>query len=44
MLKMLERYDQPVVYMDSATYTDWAKKTYEAERQTIDRLGMKGSI
>ena len=42
--KMLERYDQPVVYMSAAEYTDWAKKTFEAERATIERLGMKGSI
>jgi tripartite-type tricarboxylate transporter receptor subunit TctC len=44
VLKMLERYDQSVVYMSPSDYTDWAKKTYEAERATIDRLGMKGSI
>ena len=44
VLKMLERYDQPVVYMNSAEYAAWAKKTFEAERETIDRLGMKGSI
>ena len=42
--KMLERYDQPVVYMSAAEYTDWAKKTFEAERATIERLGMKRSI
>jgi tripartite-type tricarboxylate transporter receptor subunit TctC len=44
VLKMLERYDQPVVYMSPSEYTEWAKKTFEAERATIDRLGMKGSI
>jgi tripartite-type tricarboxylate transporter receptor subunit TctC len=44
VLKMLERYDQPVVYMSSAEYTDWAIKTYQAEAATIERLGMKGSI
>ena len=44
VLKMLERYDQPVVYMSPSEYTEWAKKTFEAERDTIDRLGMKGSI
>jgi len=44
VLRMLERYDQPVVYMSPTEYTEWAKKTFEAERQTIDRLGMKGSI
>ena len=44
VLKMLERYDQPVVYMSPAEYTAWAKKTYEAESATIERLGMKGTI
>ena len=44
VLKMLERYDQPVVYMSPDEYTAWAKKTYESERETIERLGMKGSI
>ena len=44
VLKMLERYDQPVVYMNSSEYAAWAKKTFEAERETIERLGMRGSI
>ncbi len=42
--EMLERFDQPVIYMNSADYTAWAKKTYEAESKTIDRLGLKGTI
>lgn len=44
VLKMLERYDQPVVYMSASEYSEWAKKTFEAERATIERLGMTGSI
>jgi tripartite-type tricarboxylate transporter receptor subunit TctC len=44
VLKMLERYDQPVVYMNPEEYTTWARQTFEAERATIERLGMKGSI
>jgi tripartite-type tricarboxylate transporter receptor subunit TctC len=44
VLKMLDRFDQPVVYMSPSEYTTWAKKTFEAERETIDRLGMKGSL
>ena len=44
VLKMLERYDQPVVYMSAPEYSEWAKKTFEAERATIERLGMTGSI
>ena len=42
--QMLERFDQPVVYMSAADYTAWAKKTYDTERATIDRLGMKGTM
>jgi tripartite-type tricarboxylate transporter receptor subunit TctC len=44
VLKVLERYDQPVVYMSPEEYSEWARKTFEAERETIERLGMKGSI
>ncbi|HZH07675.1 MAG TPA: tripartite tricarboxylate transporter substrate binding protein [Lautropia sp.] len=44
VLKMLERFDQSVVYMSPSEYTEWAKKTFEAERATIERLGMKGSL
>jgi tripartite-type tricarboxylate transporter receptor subunit TctC len=42
--ELLERFDQPTIYMSAADYTAWAKKTYEAESKTIDRLGLKGSI
>jgi tripartite-type tricarboxylate transporter receptor subunit TctC len=44
VLQLLERLDQPVVYMGPEEYTAWAKKTYEAEKATIDRLGMRGSL
>ena len=44
VLQVLERFDQPVVYMSPSEYTAWAKATFEAERATIERLGMKGSI
>jgi tripartite-type tricarboxylate transporter receptor subunit TctC len=36
----LEKFDQPVIYMDSATYTRWAAATFSAEKATIERLGM----
>lgn len=42
--QIVDRFDQPVVYMNSADYTAWAKKTYEAEKKTIERLGLVGTI
>ncbi|HRO58901.1 MAG TPA: tripartite tricarboxylate transporter substrate binding protein [Burkholderiaceae bacterium] len=44
VLELLDRYDQPLAYMGPEEYTAWAKKTYEAERKTIERLGLIGSI
>lgn len=44
VLQMLERFDQPVVYMGPDEYTAWAKKTLEAEKATIGRLGLTGSM
>jgi len=42
--QIVDRFDQPVVYMNSADYTAWAKSTYEAEKKTIERLGLVGTI
>ncbi len=42
--EMLDRFDQPTMYLDAADYTAWTKKTFEQESKTIDRLGLKGSI
>jgi tripartite-type tricarboxylate transporter receptor subunit TctC len=42
--EILDRFDQPMVYMSAADYTEWAKKTYAAEAATIERLGMKGTM
>jgi tripartite-type tricarboxylate transporter receptor subunit TctC len=36
----LARYDQPVIYMDTAQYTKFAMDTFTAEKSTIERLGM----
>lgn len=36
----LDKYDQPVIYMNTETYTKWARDTYESEKITIERLGM----
>lgn len=35
-----DKYDQSVIYMDTETYTKWARETYAAEKATIERLGM----
>jgi tripartite-type tricarboxylate transporter receptor subunit TctC len=35
-----EKYDQSVIYMNTETYTKWARDTFEAERATIERLGL----
>jgi hypothetical protein len=40
VLSMLERYDQPVIYMNGEDYAKFAKKTMEEEKPLIDRLGM----
>jgi tripartite-type tricarboxylate transporter receptor subunit TctC len=40
VLAMLEKFDQSVIWMDSATYTRWARETFAAEKATIERLGM----
>jgi tripartite-type tricarboxylate transporter receptor subunit TctC len=40
VLATLDKFDQSVIHMDSATYTKWARETYAAEKATIERLGM----
>jgi len=40
VLTMLERFDQPVIYMGTETYTQWARATFGTEKATIERLGM----
>jgi tripartite-type tricarboxylate transporter receptor subunit TctC len=40
VLAMLEKFDQSVIYMDTDTYTRWARETFAAEKATIERLGM----
>jgi tripartite-type tricarboxylate transporter receptor subunit TctC len=44
VLGLLERYDQPVIYMGPEDYTKFASATFEAEKTTIDRLGLRGSM
>jgi tripartite-type tricarboxylate transporter receptor subunit TctC len=40
VLATFERYDQTVIYMNTADYTRFARETFEAERATIERLGL----
>jgi len=40
VLEVLERYYQPVIYMSTEAYTAYARRTFEAERATIERMGL----
>ncbi len=40
VLASFERYDQTVIYKNTADYTRFARETFEAERATIERLGL----
>lgn len=40
VLEMLEKFHQPVIYMNTEDYTAYARRTFEAERATITRLGL----
>jgi len=40
VLQVLDRYDQPVIYLDSEGYAKFARDTYASEKATIDRLGL----
>lgn len=40
VLETLDKFFQPVIYMDSAEYARYAVRTFEAERTTIERLGL----
>lgn len=39
-IKLLERYDQPLVYLGTDDYTKWAEKTFREEKALIERLGL----
>jgi len=41
---LLDRFDQPMVYMSTEDYAKFARQTYEMERATVERLGLKGSM
>ncbi len=40
VIATLNKYDQPVIYMDTDQYTKFAKETFEEEKQTIQSLGL----
>lgn len=40
VIQLLERFDQPVIYMDNAAYTKFAHDTFYAEKRTMERLGL----
>jgi tripartite-type tricarboxylate transporter receptor subunit TctC len=40
VLAMLDRYDQPVIYMDTVAYQDYARRTYASERTTLAHMGL----
>jgi tripartite-type tricarboxylate transporter receptor subunit TctC len=42
VLATFEKYDQTVIYKDTATYTQYARQTFAAEKATIERLGLAG--
>ena len=44
VLALLDRLDQSVIYLGPEDYTKFAKQTYDDERKTIDRLGLKGTM
>ena len=40
VLEALDRFSQPVIYMNTDDYTRYAAQTFEAEKSTIERLGL----
>jgi tripartite-type tricarboxylate transporter receptor subunit TctC len=40
VLASFEKFDQSVIYMNTETYTKWARETFETEKATIERLGL----
>jgi tripartite-type tricarboxylate transporter receptor subunit TctC len=40
VLAAFDKYDQSVIYMNTAQYTRFARETFAAEKATIERLGM----
>ena len=42
VLAVLDKYDQSVIYLDTAAYTRYARETFDSEKRLIERLGLAG--
>jgi tripartite-type tricarboxylate transporter receptor subunit TctC len=42
VLAAFDKYDQSVIYMNTETYTKFARDSFVAEKATIERLGLAG--
>lgn len=42
VLAVFKQYDQPVIYLNTADYTKYARDSFFAEKKTIERLGLTG--
>jgi tripartite-type tricarboxylate transporter receptor subunit TctC len=40
VIETFDKYDQTTIYMDTPTYTRWARETFATEKATIERLGL----
>jgi tripartite-type tricarboxylate transporter receptor subunit TctC len=40
VLATLEKFDQPVIYLDTEGYTKFAHETFKAEKETMSMLGL----
>jgi tripartite-type tricarboxylate transporter receptor subunit TctC len=40
VLETLDRFFQPIIYMSTDDYTRYGQQTFEAEKSTIERLGL----
>jgi len=43
VLSSFEKYDQSVIYMNTETYTKFARDSFAIEKATIERLGLAGT-
>lgn len=40
VMASFDKFDQSVIYMGTEEYTRWARETFQAEKATIERLGL----
>jgi tripartite-type tricarboxylate transporter receptor subunit TctC len=40
VIATLEKFDQPIIYMDSAAYTKFAQTTFKEEKDMIESMGL----